>query len=140
MRGILAGPWKYCKAGHLVRTHHVLGTPAKILAGPHLPSPASPQTNQWQKPPRSQHGSITSTVRLSCPRRWLKAPFRKGASSNLTAVIPTHQNRYVQVVPIKNSFSGHATILSFPLQDVFKDSPSGRSHGRTGQVISVLGP
>ena len=74
-----------------VKGHLVLGTPAIVLGGPHLASPAPPRTSQWQKPSCSHLGSITWTVWPSGLRRWLKAPFRKGVGSNPTAVIPTHQ-------------------------------------------------
>ena len=126
------------------RGHLVLGTPAIVLGGPHLASPASPRTSQWQKPSCSHLGSITWTVWPSGLRRWLKAPFRKGVGSNPTTVTPTHHTPTHQtdvqvVVPSLNIFSGHATILFLLLLDVFKESPSSRNHERSGAVVRVLG-
>ena len=82
----------------------MLGTPAIVLAGPHL---ASPRTSQWQKPSCSHLSSITWTVWPSGLRRWLKTPFRKDVGSNPTAVIPTHQTdrcRWSQATPPFFSF------------------------------------
>ena len=81
-----------------------MGTPAIVLAGPHL---ASPRTSQWQKPACSNLSSITWTVWPSGLRRWLKAPFRKDVGSIPTAVTPTHQTdrcRWSQATPPFFSF------------------------------------
>ena len=39
-----------------------VGDPCNSIKGPHLASPASPRTSQWQKPSCSHLGSITWTV------------------------------------------------------------------------------
>ena len=81
-----------------------MGTPAIVLAGPHL---ASPRTSRWQKPSCSHLSSITWTVWPSGLRRWLKTPLCKDVGSSRTIVTPTHHRdrcRWSRATPPLFSF------------------------------------
>ena len=67
----------------------MLGTPAIVLGGPHLASPAPNKPVAKAMMLTSWQHLMDSVAERSKALLW--APFRKGVGSNPTAVIPTHQ-------------------------------------------------
>ena len=135
VRVILAGPWKSLQGasnshGRLRRTyslkfwrwrgHLVSGTPAIVLRGPHLASPASPRTSQWQKPSCSHLGSITWTVwpsGLRQDRQGGRNPERERetADSWLAKQTDRQQTSHLHILPNLTSYiftSWHLLIFT----------------------------